>query len=385
MRLKERIEKLKKVLELNRKCDLNTINNIVRDAAIGNKKIYRLHYINYHKIGGEYGLGSNGKVDWPFDVFYLPEGMSKDDAFKVLSYLTDFIEKSLDLPECSFKAVNLLNEALKLERFGFRKVETSVEPQANEIADLFTLSGRTEQFKKSKYAEQYFEWYTPNVSKQEVETIYHKLGKRFEELKLTVKGNKITTSSDNCEYFNLPIYRFQYSQKIGTISKNTFTVDFTPFVALNGISQENVFKVLSYLLDYIATNNINDSKNGVYYLQRLEILLSKENSGFAMIEEDIDVNNITNLVVTKNDEENIAPWYIRNVTREEVLKIYSDCGLDFNKLIPETKKHKKYISFLEPDIVKVLKMGIQNDEVVSHTETIEDDKGHSKKIKKDIF
>ena len=33
-----------------------------------------------------------GVVDWPCKPFMLPNGMTREECFKVLSYLTDFIE-----------------------------------------------------------------------------------------------------------------------------------------------------------------------------------------------------------------------------------------------------------------------------------------------------
>ncbi|MCI8446547.1 MAG: hypothetical protein HFH31_03520, partial [Bacilli bacterium] len=69
----------------------------------GNQTKYRLYYMKYYRKQDS----TVGAMDWPFIPFMLPEGMNREDAFKVLSYLTDFIERRLDLEPCSYKSVAL--------------------------------------------------------------------------------------------------------------------------------------------------------------------------------------------------------------------------------------------------------------------------------------
>ena len=151
----------------------------LEDHRIGNQNIYRLYYVNYHRIGSTYGQSGIGMIDWAFDPFTLPEGMTREEAFKVLSYLTDFIERKDGIESCSFASVKMLNNVLDLERFGFKKVK---EEDESKILDLFTISGRVALFKKSSMYQRYFEWYSKGVSREEVEAIYAKHNMPFEDI-----------------------------------------------------------------------------------------------------------------------------------------------------------------------------------------------------------
>ncbi len=154
----------------------------LEDHQIGNQNIYRLYYINYHRIGEYYGRTGNnvGVIDWPFKPFMLPDGMSREDGFKVLSYLTDFIEKQQDLRPCSLKSVSTLNSVLDLERLGFKRINTEIND--SEVIDLFTVSGRLLLFKNSRHYQKYFEWYTEGITLDEIKKIYGKCGIEFYDL-----------------------------------------------------------------------------------------------------------------------------------------------------------------------------------------------------------
>ncbi len=159
----------------------------LKDHDIGNENIYRLRYVNYHRIGTRYGIRSCiGLVDWPCSTFRLPEGMRPDEAFTILSYLTDFIEKREDIEIGSLAGVIVLDKVLELERFGFKKVR---EDDEEKITDLFTVSGRILLFKMSRLYKKYFNWYTQNVSREEVKDIYAKYNVVFEDIVWRDKDN----------------------------------------------------------------------------------------------------------------------------------------------------------------------------------------------------
>lgn len=153
----------------------------LEDHPIGNQNIYRLYYINYHRIGEGYGHRKNniGIINWRFNPFILPKEMTREEGFKVLSYLTDFIEKREDTEPCSFKSVSTLDGVLNLERFGFTRVE---EKDESKILNLFTVDGRLLLFKRSNLYSKYFEWYVENVTKEEVESIYAKHNMKFRDI-----------------------------------------------------------------------------------------------------------------------------------------------------------------------------------------------------------
>lgn len=146
----------------------------LEDHDVGDGNVFKLHYVNYHRIGYKKSLGV---IDWFFDPFMIPEGMTKEEAFKVLSYLTDFIEANTELEECSLGSVRALNDAINLPRFGFRRLKNKVE-----AISLYTVAGRLNEFKKSKFYDTYFEWYTPNVTREEVVAIYDRIGKEFSDV-----------------------------------------------------------------------------------------------------------------------------------------------------------------------------------------------------------
>lgn len=201
MSLKEKLEKLKiKILDsslpVNRDYEFDAE---LEDHQLGNQRIYRLYYINYHRINEYQGRFDNnvGIINWPFQPFVLPEGMSREDGFKVLSYLTDFIEKEMNLEPRSHKSVSTLNSVLDLERLGFKRINKDIDD--NDIIDLFTVSGRLLLFKKSKHYQKYFEWYTEGITFDEVKTIYNNCGVEFYNLSLSENSEEMKTENSNSD------------------------------------------------------------------------------------------------------------------------------------------------------------------------------------------
>lgn len=167
----------------------------LEDHQLGSQTIYRLYYMKYYRKDEYNGRHDNnvGIIDWPFKPFMLPEGMSREDSFKVLSYLTDFIEKKFDLEPCSYKSVAVLDDVLNLERLGFKRLDVSIDDDSK-IIDLFTVAGRLQLFKRSNHYQKYFEWYMEDVTLDEVKDIYSKCGIQFYDLE------EIKTSSSNPQF-----------------------------------------------------------------------------------------------------------------------------------------------------------------------------------------
>ena len=154
---------------------------VFEDHPIGNQNIYRLYYVDYHRIGQGYGMKNNniGIINWNFEPFMFPNGMTREEGFKVLSYFTDVIEKKENIDVGSFKSVKTLDENIALGRIGFTKVKENDE---NKILNLFTVSGRVLLFKKSDLYQKYFEWYSENVALNEVKEIYTKYNMEFKDV-----------------------------------------------------------------------------------------------------------------------------------------------------------------------------------------------------------
>lgn len=183
MDLRKKLENVKKSLVYSKNRDYE-FETEFENHPLGNQNLYRLHYVNYHRIGENYEMGPNnvGVHDWPFKPFVLPKGLNREDAFKVLSYLTDYIESSFQLLPCSHISVAMLDKVIDLERFGFTKLNINISND-KDIIDLFTVTGRQLLFKQSKHYPKYFEWYTENVTVEEVKEIYAKCGIVFFDLK----------------------------------------------------------------------------------------------------------------------------------------------------------------------------------------------------------
>ena len=166
---------------------------VFEDHPIGNQNIYRLYYVDYHRIGQGYGMKNNniGIIDWNFEPFMFPNGMTREEGFKVLSYFTDVIEKREDIDVGSFKSVKTLDENIDLGRIGFTRVKGNDE---DKILNLFTVSGRVLLFKKSDLYQKYFEWYSENVTKDEVKEIYAKYNMEFKDI-LFPEDKKVYTKT----------------------------------------------------------------------------------------------------------------------------------------------------------------------------------------------
>ena len=160
------------------------------DHPLGNQNIYRLRYVNYHRYDG--GAGAIGVVDYKFTPFMLPDGMKREEAFRILSYLSDYIEKALKLEACSCNSVIELNRVLDLERLGFRRLSLTSQLPSNDVIDLFTVTGRLLLFKQMGDYNKYFEWYSEHVSLAEVKDIYAKYGIEFYDLERVDKGKAKT-------------------------------------------------------------------------------------------------------------------------------------------------------------------------------------------------
>lgn len=181
MKLKEKLLELRKLFlssAISRETEFNTT---FENHSVGNQEIYRLYYVNYHLIGKNYGDNGDGigMINWPCHPFKLPEGMTREEGFKVLSYLTDFIERREDIEYCSLNSVKTLDGVLDLERFGFQRVN---EIDENKILNLFTVSGRLQYFKRSELYSKYFEWYIEDVTLEEVISIYAKYDMPFKDI-----------------------------------------------------------------------------------------------------------------------------------------------------------------------------------------------------------
>ena len=144
--------------------------------------------------------------------FILPSGMSMKEACKVVSYLSEKVEREDNLDEASPSSVAKVSNIL--EQYGFKKVENcphgrfhrtkdihgnflssfstfeDVDEQSKVddvlaekpgVVDLFTVGGDFRLFTRTPMDKRYFEWFTPRVKKEEIEKIYAKIGEDISE------------------------------------------------------------------------------------------------------------------------------------------------------------------------------------------------------------
>lgn len=163
-----------------------------------NSYALRLYYVAFEPFRS-YGLDKEklGQTYTISSPFRLPKNMSIEDACKVKSYLSDEIEKENHLEPACEKSVIMVSNIL--ENYGFRKVKEISDVYYHEVTttrydhlpesganfdginkiegvvDLFTVGGDFDVFKNTKLHQNYFEWYSEEVSKQDIVDIYKKI------------------------------------------------------------------------------------------------------------------------------------------------------------------------------------------------------------------
>ena len=160
----------------------------------------RLYYTAYEKFfrygSSQLKVGQTHGISSPFR---LPNEMTLEEACKVISYLSDKLEKENNLEPGCEQSVAMVSHIL--DKFGFEKVESSehghyhcisdyspihrIQSPFNicnpieGVVDLISVGGDFKIFKKTKVSERYFDWYTPNVTKEEIQQIYKGIRKDY--------------------------------------------------------------------------------------------------------------------------------------------------------------------------------------------------------------
>lgn len=117
----------------------------------------------------------------------LPKGMSIDDACKIVSFWQDKVKSDKHLRSQNIPV--LINKVLS--RFGFKIIDGYLYGQSkdkdkfdqeqiiqtninkiDDVLDLICVGGDNELFKQSDLFERYFDWYTPNISFKDIQSIY---------------------------------------------------------------------------------------------------------------------------------------------------------------------------------------------------------------------
>lgn len=164
-----------------------------KGANIVNDRRIRMVYANmFHRDAQYSDLPKLSQEYYISATYRLPKNMTLGEACKVVSYLSEKIEKEDELIPASVASVMLTSESLEGVGFkklhddneGFRNVESIYDPDypaymsycpaEKGVVDLFTVANMN-TFKKTQLMKRYFEWFTPNITKEEIEEIYKNL------------------------------------------------------------------------------------------------------------------------------------------------------------------------------------------------------------------
>ena len=160
------------------------MNNKILDSGIN---MIRLVYV---EIGSARSYGRIGVTIGASSSFALPEGMNLKEACKVISYLSEKIEKQYNLePGCR---ESLARVSRILENYGFKKTNINSQGYVHMLmevgpmrriniplskvegcANLYTVAGM-DWFRRSNLYNDYFEWFTENVKESEFNQIINK-------------------------------------------------------------------------------------------------------------------------------------------------------------------------------------------------------------------
>lgn len=176
-----------------------------RSAVMENKKNDEMIRLVYVEISPYKDVYNNrlmcGALYISSSGFKLPKNMTMEQACKVVSYLSEKVEKENNLEPASKESVGMVSHIL--QDYGFEKnVQIAhhythctgnknfiknpqlEQPAVDGVVDLFTYGGSPSCFKRSDLYPRYFEWFTPNVNKKEVDNIY-------KSLNINLKSQKI--------------------------------------------------------------------------------------------------------------------------------------------------------------------------------------------------
>lgn len=153
----------------------------------GSIKQIRMVYSAFSVYNG-YARGTFlGETCFWSQQFNLPKGMSLNDACKIISYLSEKVEKENLIDEASLESVKQVSGIL--QNYGFTPVLgtqdkylhghgelpifkiKSLCKKVDGVVDLITYGGE-KKFKRSDLHSRYFEWFTKDVKEKEIQQIY---------------------------------------------------------------------------------------------------------------------------------------------------------------------------------------------------------------------
>ena len=152
---------------------MNTKDNLLRfrrkmnnlKKSLVDTSLFSIHYVELHSK--ESNLKNHNATS---DTFMYPDEITKDEAHKLISYL---IKSDSEDGKITFESVSKTSK--KLESAGFIRIPYCY----NHSTELFIVEGDKELFKKSRYNDLYFDWYTEDYTIEEIESIKGKLHNHY--------------------------------------------------------------------------------------------------------------------------------------------------------------------------------------------------------------
>ena len=154
-----------------------------------NKNI-RLVYIGLAPYNSYAGGKKIGETLLASPTFALKEGMSMEEAYKVISYLSLKVERDYRLnPGCRESVIRVCSI---LENYGFKKINEDGKAnyhatlecpvsrvtiplvKVDDCVNLYTVDGHFDLFRRSNLYSDYFEWFNENVKESEFNQIINK-------------------------------------------------------------------------------------------------------------------------------------------------------------------------------------------------------------------
>jgi len=131
-----------------------------------NTRHIRLHYIvctdNVHR------KKATVKVqELTFQTYEIPQNMQLDEAIKTYSYVIDEISKIISEKPDTLLTTQIAYQTLP--KLGFKEAYLSSKEK---FADLYVVGGNKKLFHETKFYKDYFDWYQPQVKKEEIESLY---------------------------------------------------------------------------------------------------------------------------------------------------------------------------------------------------------------------
>ena len=130
---------------------------------------FRISYAKFSE-----GNNKKDNIRWSLNSFFYPVEISKEDSYKLLSFIID--ETRRQAKEGESVVDSLIKVDKLLPDFGFAKVPFGSFSRPNE---LFIVEGNKNSFTHSKDYKKYFDWYKESISSEEASDIFTKM--KFKE------------------------------------------------------------------------------------------------------------------------------------------------------------------------------------------------------------